>query len=238
MTFVFPVSCLQNPHCFTLKIGPHPVCSQMYVLAFSGVCQLTWSYLWTFAGRRILVREWSLKKYHWHVLLIQYLFTENKNPKFVSNRFEAAYLGIPVICIPFFLDQFSNCKVLTSTLKMGVLLKPEDISKETLEAAIFDVVNNPQYFAQAKKVQSMLRDKPMKPQDLFLYWVNYTIRYQGAKHLVATAPFELNIFQYLCLDVVLCIVAIAGTLLLVMIKIAWLACHSWFRSQTETKKNK
>ena len=117
-------------------------------------------------------------------------------------RFEAGHRGVPVLCIPFFLDQFTHCKTLTNRLEMGVLVEPEKINKETFSEALSEVLSNHKYAENAKKVQYILEDQPMKSRDQFLYWVNYTIRHKGAHHLIADAPFELNVLQYWSVDVV------------------------------------
>ncbi len=140
-------------------------------------------------------------------------------------RYEAVHHAVPVICIPFYLDQFAQCRNLVNRLKMGVLLYPKDLTKETFTKAVHQVLGNPEYKANAVKAQSILRDQPVKPRDLFLYWVNYTIRHQGAKHLVATAPFELNIFQYLSLDVVAFLTLPPLLTFVVCLKcLCWLCC--------------
>ena len=85
---------------------------------------------------------------------------------------------------------------------MGVLIEPEKITKETFSEAMNEVLSNPKYGKNAKKIQFILEDQPMKSRDLFLYWVNYTIRHKGAHHLIAEAPFELNALQYWSVDIV------------------------------------
>ena len=85
---------------------------------------------------------------------------------------------------------------------MGVLIEPEKITKETFGEALNEVLSNPKYGENAKKIQFILEDQPMKSRDLFLYWVNYTMRHKGADHLISDAPFELNALQYWSVDIV------------------------------------
>lgn len=127
---------------------------------------------------------------------------------FLFYRFEAAYRGVPVICIPFFMDQFSHCKTLAERLGMGVILEPANINKKTFTQALHKVLYNPIYNNNSKCIQSILLDRPIKSKDLFLYWVNYTIWHKGAHHLVSNAPFELYMFQYLSLDVIAFLISV------------------------------
>ena len=102
---------------------------------------------------------------------------------------------------------------------MGIILEPKNIKKEAFTNAIADVLTNQIYTTNARKVQSLLLDRPQKSKDLFLYWINYTIRHKGARHLINDVPFELNMLQYLSIDVIffLIIVTIIPLLLLVLI---------------------
>ncbi len=132
-------------------------------------------------------------------------------------RSEATHRGVPVLCVPYFLDQFTHCALLTQRLRMGVVLNPRHISQSAFRAALLRVLEDPDYYAQAQRVKALENDRPMEPRDLFLYWVNYTIRHQGAQHLVATTPFELNFLQYWSVDVVLFILGAAVGFTIVMV---------------------
>lgn len=52
-------------------------------------------------------------------------------------------------------------------------------------------------------VHSLLyKDQPMKPLDRAVYWIEYVIRNDGAKHLISESV-GLNDFQYFLFDVML-----------------------------------
>ncbi len=107
-----------------------------------------------------------------------------------------------MICLPFFLDQFTNCHALTTRLKMGVTLTSDKVSEVSLRETILEILRNKQYLTNAQKAKAMISDRPIKSKDLFLYWVNYVMRHNGAKHLISEAPYELNIFQFWSVDVI------------------------------------
>lgn len=48
----------------------------------------------------------------------------------------------------------------------------------------------------------MFHDRPMKPLDKAVYWIEYVIRHNGAHHL-KTAANKLNWIQFLSIDVIL-----------------------------------
>ena len=149
---------------------------------------------------------------HFYVLMVTIIF-------YILNRAEAAHAGLPVICIPFFHDQFAQCRIMTKRLQMGVPLASEEISKLSFQKALQEVLHNAKYSENGKEVQRIMLDQPMKSRDLFLYWVNYTIRHKGAHHLIADAPFELNPLQYWSVDVVVFLVGFPLLLLLILVKL-------------------
>lgn len=57
---------------------------------------------------------------------------------------EAVYFGVPILGIPFFGDQKYNAKKIV-TEELGVQLSLQDLTKETLSAAINAVLNDPRY---------------------------------------------------------------------------------------------
>ena len=128
--------------------------------------------------------------------------------------------------MPYFFDQFSHCRTLTERLEMGVTLKLKSLTQEKFTQAIQEVLTNPKYTKNAKKIKELVNDTPMKGKDLFLYWVNYTIRHNGAPHLVSEAPFEMNIFQYWSLDVVAFLVLVPVVVLLILVRILTFLCCS------------
>ena len=129
-----------------------------------------------------------------------------------------------MICIPFFLDQFAHCKTLANKIKMGINLEPQNINKQTFTDAITEVLTNPIYTRNARNVQSLLLDRPQKSKDLFLYWINFTIRHRGARHLISDVPFELYMFQYLSFDVVVFLIFVMVIPLLLLVLIVHTAC--------------
>lgn len=56
---------------------------------------------------------------------------------------------------------------------------------------------------------SLLRDQPVPPMDLAVYWVEHVLKYKGAAHL-QNAGLKLNWIQAYLLDVIAFIVFIAG----------------------------
>ena len=60
----------------------------------------------------------------------------------MNGMLEAAYHGVPMICVPFFADQFDN-SVAAKHFGMAEILHKESITEESLVTLISTVLNNP-----------------------------------------------------------------------------------------------
>ena len=59
----------------------------------------------------------------------------------MNGMLEAAYHGVPMICVPFFADQFDN-SVAAKYFGMAEILHKESITEESLVTLISTVLNN------------------------------------------------------------------------------------------------
>ncbi|KAL1130748.1 hypothetical protein AAG570_011989 [Ranatra chinensis] len=129
---------------------------------------------------------------------------------------EAVNFGVPMIGIPFFGDQPKNLKHVTS-LGYGVEIKFHNVSESSISWAINEVLSNPRYSENVKKRSEIFRDRPMRPLETAMYWIEYVIRHDGAHHL---RPYlaHLPMYKSMLLDV-------AGTMItgvLVVVVLAYL----------------
>ncbi|XP_019755646.1 UDP-glycosyltransferase UGT5 isoform X1 [Dendroctonus ponderosae] len=112
---------------------------------------------------------------------------------------EAIAAHKPIIGIPFHSDQTTNVDT-CAMYGMGKLLDMEDITIETLRSYILEIVNNPRYAENAKKLDELMKDQPQDGLDKAIWWIEYVIRHKGAKHLRSIAV-DLPWWQYFLLDV-------------------------------------
>lgn len=81
-----------------------------------------------------------------------------------------------------------------------------------------------------------MQDRPVKPLDLAMYWIEYVIRHGGAPHL-RTASLELKWYQRWMLDI-LCVVIILAIVLLKTVFVIVRIIKECFKGIDKTKKNK
>ena len=117
---------------------------------------------------------------------------------------EAILHGVPVIALPVACDQHRNAERLCEQLGMGIILDVHRLTSKKLEAAIRAVIDNPEYKKNARKASGLMKDLPMAPKDVLTYWVDYVIKYNGAKHLTQEYidTCNMSIFRYFQLDVI------------------------------------
>ncbi|XP_033210442.1 UDP-glucuronosyltransferase-like [Belonocnema kinseyi] len=113
---------------------------------------------------------------------------------------EAVYFGIPVIGVPLFFDQMKNVNILVSK-KMGVQLNYNEITEDSLDAALGKILKNPKYREAANYQSRLFRDRPLSATKTATYWIEYILKH-GAQSLRSPA-IDLYWWQAELLDVYL-----------------------------------
>jgi glucuronosyltransferase len=145
---------------------------------------------------------------------------------------ESKFHAVPIICIPFGADQIGNAlKIIEES--WGIKINYDDLTEETLSAAINEVLTNPKYAQTVQRLSLLIRDRPMSALDTAVYWTEYVLRHHGAPHLHYPGA-DLNFFQYNSIDVILFLIGVVY----LTIKILKLICKSLFCRKRKEKKVK
>ncbi|XP_069696524.1 UDP-glucosyltransferase 2-like [Periplaneta americana] len=126
---------------------------------------------------------------------------------------EAILRGVPIVGVPFFMDQMLN---LQKCIARGVAVKLDflTLTKESVLTAVKEVLNNHSYRINMNNLSALAKDQPETGLERAVFWVEYVIRHKGASHL-RPAAVSLCWYQYLLLDVLL--VFATGALLVVFL---------------------
>ncbi|EFN78744.1 UDP-glucuronosyltransferase 2B18 [Harpegnathos saltator] len=89
---------------------------------------------------------------------------------------EAIWQGVPVIGMPFFMDQRPNVEILVAK-GAGVHLDFETLSTQTILDAFNKVLYNESYLKNMKQLSREFRDRPLPPLDLATWSIEYTARH-------------------------------------------------------------
>ncbi|XP_067636128.1 UDP-glycosyltransferase UGT5-like isoform X2 [Eurosta solidaginis] len=135
---------------------------------------------------------------------------------------EAQYHGVPMVGIPLFGDQPSN---MANVERSGYGLSVDylTLTEESLNTAIQEVLNNPKYTKTVRDFSRLYRDRPMTPRQTVVYWTEYVLRHNGAKHMQSPAV-HMNRWQLMSLDVIGFLLAILFAVVAVFVKICKLLC--------------
>ena len=145
---------------------------------------------------------------------------------------EAKYHGVPILAVPIFGDQMSNAKQIENE-GWAITVNIAETSKEDIHRSIQELIENQKYRNVVKTAADLYRDRPMSALDTAVYWVEYVIRHNGARHMQSQAV-HMNFFQYYGLDVVGLIVAV----MYIVFKIIKYLCLFLFCTKFNKRKNK
>lgn len=129
---------------------------------------------------------------------------------------EAKYHGVPILAIPVFGDQFSNAKQILND-GWAISLPLSDLNAATFTNVLDEALSNSTYSEVAKKLSRLYRDRAEHPLDRAVYWIEYVIRHNGAKHMQSPGV-DFNMLQHYSIDV-LAFISIVAWVLVKLVRI-------------------
>ncbi|XP_069450365.1 UDP-glucuronosyltransferase 2B4-like isoform X1 [Ovis canadensis] len=202
----------------------------------SALAQIPQKVLWRYDGKKPDTLGPNTQLYKW--LPQNDLLGHPKTKAFVTHGgsnsvYEAIYHGIPMVGLPLFADQPHNI-VHMKAKGAAVRLDLETMSTEDLLNALKEVINNPSYKQNVMRLSAIHHDRPVKPLDLAVFWIEFVMRHKGAKHL-RPAIHNLTWLQYHSLDVIGFLLACVATAAFVVTKCC-LFCYRKFAGKGKKGK--
>ncbi|GAA6218680.1 UDP-glucuronosyltransferase 2A2-like [Lates japonicus] len=203
--------------------------ANMIALALSQIPQKV---LWKYSGEKPETLGANTRLYDW--IPQNDLLGHPKTRAFITHGgtngiYEAIYHGVPVVGIPLFADQPENL-IHMKAKGAGLIVDLNFMKTEDLRDAVKAVINEKSYKESAMRLSHIHHDRPMSPLDEAIFWIEFTMRNNGAKHLRVQAH-ELTWYQYHCLDVLAFILTVVLLLMFLFIK----TCSFCFRRCCGTK---
>ncbi|KAJ8954686.1 hypothetical protein NQ318_011378 [Aromia moschata] len=148
---------------------------------------------------------------------------------------ETVYHGVPILAIPVFADQHHNAATaVRNGYALSLAYHDPKFSEENLLHMLKELLYNPTYRDNVKQRSELFHDRPQKPMDAAVYWVEYVVRNKGASHL-RVAGVGMPWYKYHLVDVIAFLAGVTiSTVLLLCFGIRWLLC----RRSPSAKKNK
>ncbi|XP_069562035.1 UDP-glucuronosyltransferase 2A2-like isoform X1 [Brachyistius frenatus] len=135
---------------------------------------------------------------------------------------EAIYHGVPLVGLPLMFDQPDNFFRMKAR-GVAKVLDIATVTKDNFLEAVKEVLYEPSYMEKMKVLSSLHRDKPVKPLDHAVFWIEFVMRHKGAAHL-RTESYKMSMIQYHSIDVVaflLTLMLLIFTVFIFAVKFLW-----------------
>uniref|UniRef100_A0A672K002 UDP-glucuronosyltransferase n=1 Tax=Sinocyclocheilus grahami TaxID=75366 RepID=A0A672K002_SINGR len=205
----------------------------------SALAQIPQKVLWRYGGEKPDTLAENTRIYKW--IPQNDLLGHPKTRAFITHGgtngiYEAIYHGVPMVGIPLFGDQSDN---LVHMKAKGAALSMDNI-KTTQPQDLVDglnaVINDPSYKENAMRLSRIHHDRPVKPLDESVFWIEFVMRNKGAKHLRVEAH-NLTWYQYHCLDVFAFLITVLTLVLYAVFKMCkFFIMRCCFSSKRKSKK--
>lgn len=143
-----------------------------------------------------------------------------------NGIYESIYHGVPIVGVPLMFDQFENL------LRMEVrgaakVLDVTRTSRRNFLEALREVIHDPSYRDNMRRLSALHRDKPAHPLDSAVFWTEFVMRHRGAAHL-RTESFRMSWYAYYSADVVFLLLTVLLVLTAVLVGSIRLLCLQMF----------
>lgn len=116
-----------------------------------------------------------------------------------NGIYESIYHGVPVIGMPLLFDQWEN--VLRLEVRGAAkVVQATELTRQNFLEAVREVLHEPTYRENMRRLSALHRDQPMHPLDTALFWIQFAMRHKGAAHF-RSESFRMPWYSYHSLDV-------------------------------------
>ncbi|XP_054605521.1 UDP-glucuronosyltransferase 2C1 [Nothobranchius furzeri] len=139
-----------------------------------------------------------------------------------NGVYESIYHGVPVIGIPLLFDQFENVLRLEAR-GAARAVDATALTRQNFLEAVQDVLHNPSYRSNMRRLSALHRDQPLRPLDTAVYWIEFVMRHKGAAHL-RTESYKMPWYSYYSVDVCCFLLAVLLILKAAVVGSVWFVC--------------
>ena len=118
----------------------------------------------------------------------------------MNSVMEGSTKGVPMICIPVFADQKRN-SLLLEKRGSAIKLDKSEITKETIVAAIKEIVSNDNYRKNAQLLSKMVKAKPMTSSERIVKYAEFAAQFGDTGTLQTEGRYQ-SFFVLYSLDII------------------------------------
>ncbi|XP_056602091.1 UDP-glucuronosyltransferase 2C1-like [Triplophysa dalaica] len=204
----------------------------------SALAQIPQKVLWRYVGEKPDTLGPNTRIYDW--IPQNDLLGHPKTRAFITHGgtngiYEAIYHSVPMVGIPLFGDQPDNMAHMIAK-GAAVVMDYNSMKTQDLLDGLNAVITDPSYKEKSAHLSRVHHDRPVKPLDEAVFWIEFVMRNKGAKHL-QVAAHNLTWYQYHCLDVFTFLITIMSVITYILFKTCKcfiMRCH--LRSMTKSKR--
>lgn len=141
---------------------------------------------------------------------------------------KSLWYGKPMIAMPFFADQRKNADKFVRA-EVAVFIDFRTLTVEEFKKVILKVLVDEKFSGKAKKISQLFQDKPQKPLDLALWWVEYVIRNPSAP-IYKSPSLILGWFATNSYDIIFSVLIILHILIFIAYKATKRFINRWLKS--------
>ncbi|TRY96689.1 hypothetical protein DNTS_005939 [Danionella cerebrum] len=224
---------------FTLGSLVEKIPTEISTRIASALAQLPQKVLWRYAGEKPETLGENTRVYKW--IPQNDLLGHPKTRAFITHGgtngiYEAIYHGVPMVGMPLFGDQPDNMVHIKTRGAAVIIESIKNMQPQDLVDALNTVINDPSYKENAMRLSRIHHDRPVKPLEESVFWIEFVMRHKGAKHLRVEAH-NLSWYQYHCLDVFAFLISVLTLVLYVFFKVCKaLITRCCFRAKAKSKR--
>jgi glucuronosyltransferase len=130
---------------------------------------------------------------------------------------EGVYVGLPMVLIPMYGDQFHNSAA-AETRGAAVVIEYENLNEQTLRHALDEVFNNTSYRENAQRLSRAYRDRPATPLETAVWWTEYVARGNGRFYFRSEGA-DLRWYQRYFIDVALVLIIVSAIFIYILFRL-------------------
>ncbi|XP_076644979.1 uncharacterized protein LOC143354610 [Halictus rubicundus] len=151
---------------------------------------------------------------------------------------EAVHFTVPLLGFPILADQ--DYQVLRmEALGVAKYMEITTVTREELEAAIREIINNKQYKQKIVELKKLVNDNPYNMVEHLAWWTEYVIRHKGAPHLrsnLAHQPWYQRCDMDIVIFLTIVAVLIISNITSIIAKLAVRSYNHYQRMSTRRKE--
>ncbi|XP_036331656.1 UDP-glycosyltransferase UGT5-like [Rhagoletis pomonella] len=147
---------------------------------------------------------------------------------------EGVHYAVAMLGMPFYCDQHLNLKK-AALSGYAISLHFQSITYDVLKNALTELLENPSYRDNIKRISRIFHDRPLSARDTAVYWVEYVARHKGAEHMRA-AGLDLKWYEFYLLDVITFVIGVVVVVLALFVGLLRFALRRLGSSNKQKKK--